>query len=304
MDYVSKYVEFLKKQAEIKRPLRIVCDASNGTAGIILEKLNGIPNLELILINTTPDPEFPAHGPNPLVTDATNMLVKKVLEVDADFGVIFDADGDRIFFVDNEGRLLPSFVISAILFSYSTSPFVADELIYLSLTTSGIFNDQDIIPSRVGTFFIKENMLKNNATLGAEFSGHFYFKDFFGNDSGIFAMIYIANILAQQEKSLADLSAEFSWQTLLNTDLPLKETSWNKLSESIKNQTSAIAKGYFEREGLTIITENGWINVRLSNTEPLLRIYVGSKTKELAEADLSMVIKIVKNTKDTDERAR
>ena len=99
MDYVSKYAEFLKKHIDIRRPIKIVCDVSNGTTGIVLERLVGIPNMELVLINATPDPEFPTHGPNPLAPGATDMLSQKVLEVKADFGVAFDADGDRAFFV-------------------------------------------------------------------------------------------------------------------------------------------------------------------------------------------------------------
>ena len=90
MNHSEKYINFLEKYANIQRPLTVVCDGSNGTTGIILEKLNNIPNLKLIPINTNPDPEFPAHGPNPLMPGATDMLSQKVLEVKADFGVAFD----------------------------------------------------------------------------------------------------------------------------------------------------------------------------------------------------------------------
>lgn len=300
MDYVSKYVEFLKKHTNIKRPLKIVCDASNGTTSIVLQKLVDIPNLDLILINTTPDPEFPAHGPNPLIAGATDMLYKKVLEVKADFGVIFDADGDRAFFIDNDGKLLPSFITAIIWFSHSTPPFVADELVYLSLTTSGLLKENDIIPVRVGSIFVKEAMQKNNATLGAEYSGHFYFKEFFGVDSGIFSMIYTANVLSQQSKSLAQLHTELSIQTVLNTDIKLEKTTWEKVSEVVKKETGTITKSTFLREGLTFITENGWINIRASHTEPLVRIYAGSITKESAQHDMDLVAKIIK---ETDERA-
>jgi len=302
MDHISKYADFLKKHIDVKRPLKIVCDASNGTTGIILEKLAGVANLELILINTTPDPEFPAHGPNPLLAGATDMLAKKVLEVSADFGVAFDADGDRAFFVDNKGKLLSSFITAAIWFNHSTPPFVTDELVYLSLTTSGICKEQDITPSRVGVIFIKEAMRKNNAILGAEFSGHFYFKEFFGLDSGIFAMIYTANILSGQNKTLAELHTEFSRQELVNINITLKKTTWPKVLEAVKK--AAIADGIsdkmFEREGLTLITPKGWINVRSSNTEPLVRISVGSATRELAEKDVSVITKIVQETDERD----
>lgn len=296
MDYVSKYAEFLKKHAKATRPLKIVCDSSNGTTGIVLEKLTNIPNMELILINTTPDPEFPAHGPNPLMAGATDMLSKKILEVGADFGVAFDADGDRAFFVDNKGELLPSFIIAAIWFKHSTPPFIVDELDYLSLTTTNIFKKQDVIPAHVGTIFIKEAMQKNKAIFGAEFSEHFYFREFFGLDSGIFSMLYTAKVLSKQDKTLAELHAEFSLQYLTNINVTLKNTTWEKVLEVLEKETASIAKASFLREGLTVITEHGWINIRTSHTEPLIRISVGAKTKEIAERDMAFITKIVQKT--------
>lgn len=296
MDYILKYTEFLKKHIDIKRPLKIVCDTSNGTTSIVLQRLVGVPNLQLIFINEKPDPEFPAHGPNPLIEGATKMLAEKVLETNADFGIAFDADGDRAFFVDDRGKLLPSYITAAIWFSHSTPPFIADELVYLSLTTSGIFNEQQIIPARVGAIFIKEEMQKNNAVLGAEFSGHFYFKDFFGLDSGIFSMVYTANMLSSQDKTLAQLHTGFLRQTLINSNIQFQNSTKEKILEAVKKETVSIAKSISEREGLTLITENGWINVRTSNTEPLVRISIGSKTKDLADQDMAMITKIVQNT--------
>ena len=296
MDYIFKYTEFLKKHIDVKRPLKVVCDTSNGTASIVLQQLVGVPNLQLIFINNNPDPEFPAHGPNPLIAGATDMLSEKVLENNADFGVAFDADGDRAFFVDDRGKLLPSYIAAAIWFNNSTPPFIADELVYLSLTTSGIFNTQQIIPAKVGAIFVKEEMQKNNAVLGAEFSGHFYFKDFFGLDSGIFSLIYMANILSNQDKTLAQLHTNFSRQILINSNIQFQNSTKEKILEAVKKETSSITKTVSEREGLTLITENGWINVRTSNTEPLVRISIGSKTKDLADHDMAIITNIVQNT--------
>jgi phosphomannomutase len=230
------------------------------------------------------------------MTDATKTLSKKVLEVEADFGVAFDADGDRAFFVDNQGELLPSFVIASIWFSRSTPPFVVDEIIYLSLTAGNICKEQDIVPTRVGSIFIKEAMQKNDATLGAEFSGHFYFKEFFGLDSGIFSMIYTANILSQQNKTMAQLHTDLSLRHLFNMDIKLNKATWDRVLEAAKKGTSTIAKSTFEREGLTLMTENGWINIRTSHTEPLVRISTEATTKEIAENNLALIAKIIKET--------
>jgi phosphomannomutase len=142
-------------------------------------------------------------------------------------------------------------------------------------------------------------MEKNKSALGAESSEHFYFREFFGLDSGIFSMIYTANTLSQQDKTLAQINSELSKQYLANTNIELKKVTWEKILEILKKKTATIAKSYFEREGLTVITEHGWINVRASNTEPLIRVSVGAGTTEDVDHDMAFITKIIK---ETDEK--
>ena len=138
-------------------------------------------------------------------------------------------------------------------------------------------------------------MQKSSATLGVEFSGHFYFKDFFGLDSGIFSLIYTANVLSKQDKTLSQLYTDFDKQALVNTNIKLKNVTWDIIKTAIAKETVSIAKETFNRDGLTIITDHGWINVRTSNTEPLARISVGANTKELAEQDMNLISNIIQN---------
>lgn len=294
MDYIAKYTEFLKKHVDLKRQLKVVCDSSNGTTGIVLEKLIGVQNLELTLINAIPNPEFPAHGPNPLAEGATNILSEKVIETGADFGVIFDGDGDRAFFVDNKGKAVPSFVIANLLFKDSAPLFASDELVYMSLTENSLISGEDIIPTHAGSIFIKEAMRENDANIAAEFSGHFYFKEFFGIDSGIFSLIKIANILSRQDKSLSEINNSISQKYLVNIDMKPGVKSWVDVVGEIKIATEKIAKETSERDGITITTENGWMNVRSSHTEPLIRITAEAKTKEIADEYIALLTKAIK----------
>src|SRR3989338_5640956 len=116
MRYTKNYVSFLNKFMEIKETLKVVFDSSNGSTGPVLRELFGKnKKIKAIFINEKPDGNFPAHGPNPIIPGAKEQLQNTVVKNKADFGVVFDNDGDRIFFVDNEGRALDTDIIFILL---------------------------------------------------------------------------------------------------------------------------------------------------------------------------------------------
>jgi phosphomannomutase len=285
MDYISLYTDFIKKHTELKRPLSIVCDSSNGATGKILQKL--LPELGLkdfTLINDTPDPEFPAHGPNPMLPGVLDELGKIVVAKKADFGVAFDADGDRAFFVDEKGNVLSSIAIGALLFRHSAAPFVADELVYQAHHHMKLFRHQELHPSRVGVFFIKQVMKQIQATTGAEFSGHFYFKDFFGADSGIFTMIRVLSILSNIPQTLSEFITTLPPHVVKNIDLKIEGKNWEEIQKKII-ETYKFKEAVIEhREGVTLQLPTGWVNIRPSNTEPIIRIYAGAETEAASDA--------------------
>jgi phosphomannomutase len=279
-EYVALYTDFLKKHFHLARPLTIVADASNGCAGIVIKELTGIPNVNIILINDDINPEFPAHGPNPLLPGATDQAAAKVKETKADLGVIFDADADRAFFVDENGKKLDSYLISILLFKHFQPPFVADEPVYMSLSHMNLFKKEDLFPSRIGTRFIKEKLKEINASTAAEFSGHYYFKDFFGTDSGIFTMIQILNSLSTMNETLSAFCATLPSQIIKNDDIKLaQEKSVSAVIENIKSHYQATGIKIESREGITLDFGDKWINIRSSNTEPVIRLICGSKSE-------------------------
>ncbi len=280
-NYTEIYADFLKSHIALKKPLKIVCDSSNGPAGMViqtLQKLN-VPNLELISINDTPDPDFPAHGPNPLKDNATDQASKKVLELGADFGVIFDADGDRAFFVDEKGTMLPSFMTSILLFKINKPPFIADELVYKSIQHVGVIPLESVVPARVGSRFIKEELKAHHASAGAEFSGHFYFKDFFGADSGIFTMIQVANTVSSLDTHLSHYFSSLKPHVVAAEEIKLGDKKWADIEPKIKAFAEAENIKVETREGLTLDTGSVWVNARTSNTEPIVRLIGGGATE-------------------------
>jgi len=295
MEYLTSYSNFLKKHLKVSRSLKVVCDSSNGTTGFVLKKVfEKNPNIKLILINDKPDGNFPAHGPNPLSPGALDQTVEKVLKEKADFGAIFDADGDRVFFIDDKGQLLSSFISAIFLFKNSKPPFVADETSYQALKIIRAFSKKNLRPSKVGYPFIRSKMKESKASAAVEYSGHFYFKEFFGADSGIFAFIKMLNFIS---KSRTCLSQFVRKQPNLFVELEQIEI------ESELNYWENRVKDYFlkhnfkieNRDGITAVSLWQFINIRASNTEPLLRLTCGSKLKtdcKKAVADLKKILKL------------
>lgn len=293
-DYISIYIDFLKKHSEIKKPITLVCDASNGSTGVILDKL--LPQLNLKsykIIAGNPDPEFPEHGPNPLLPGVLDKLCEEVKKNKADLGVAFDADGDRSFFVDETGTVIPSYALAGILFKGEKPPYVADELVYRALDSMNLFPKTELFASKVGVYFIKNKMKEVGATTGAEFSCHLYFKDFFGADSGLFALIRMLNIVSGEEAGISHLVNSFPKHFVANIDLSIAGKDWNAIQEKVVKYYEDKGARIERLEGISIIFNDRWLNVRPSNTEPLLRLYGGSPSLESTQAMLEEIKNLV-----------
>lgn len=288
MNYLKIYSQFLNKYLKVARPLKIVCDASNGSAGPVLkETFKNHQKIKLILINQKPNGNFPAHGPNPLVQGAMEEAAKRVLKEKADLGAVFDADADRIFFIDDKGQMLPSYLTSIVLFKASRPPFVADELVYQSLRLLKIFSRKDLLPSKVGSYYLKTAMQKYKANVSAEYSGHFYFKDFFYADSGMLALIKMCNFISQNgllSEFLKSLPV-FSIQAIeiKNADFKIYEREAKKIATIKKTKIE-------RRDGISLVFKDGFLNLRASNTEPLIRLTAGARNK----ADCLDLLNLVK----------
>lgn len=290
MDYISLYAKFLKNFLKPKRRLRVVFDYSNGTTGQIVKKLKvESKKLTVILINDKPDGNFPAHGPNPLAEGATKQLEKEVKKQKADLGVIFDADGDRVFFLDNRGHWIDPNETAYILTRLFKPPYVVGIVSswrLKKLTTNN--QQQTMFTSRVGHYFFKNLMREKKASLGLEHSGHYYYKKFFYCDTGILTAIEVINFVSGLKNGLADwLDAlpKYYRSGEINFEVKDKETVIKKLEQNYKSSAKQIIK----LDGLTLEFDWGWFNVRPSNTEPLLRLNVEAADKNTLDKKLKEI---------------
>jgi phosphomannomutase len=263
--YQKEYVEFLRGFLAPQKKLKVVFDCSNGTTGGIMKGIAdyGLRIKNNKILNSIPNGNFPAHGPNPLKPGAMKQIQKEVLKNKADLGVIFDADGDRAFFIDDKGRVVDPDIIASLLIWY----LKPKKIVITEITSSVINNlrpttdDLQLIRSENGGYFIKNLMIKNNADFGCERSGHYYFAlrsfsegGFFYMDSGILAAIHIMNAISKLPYKLSDfvdLSPRYYRSGDINIKLTNNQqpTTNNKNAEKVNNLFKKIEK-YFSHDSI------------------------------------------------------
>lgn len=316
MNFVNSYVNFLKNYLKPKKRLKIVFDCSNGTTGLVLKELFRTYKLiNFKLINCNPDGNFPGHGPNPLARGATKQLEKEIKRQKADLGVIFDADGDRVFFVDDRSRFISADEIGYILLRESKpASFVVSVIsgwLLKKYQVSGI--KCQIFVSRVGHYFFKKLMRKKKIPLGLEHSGHYYFV--FGNavwDSGILAAIKIINFVSCLNQPLSDYldslpkyyrSGEINFKVRDKAKvLKRVEKAYgrngkiNKLDgltvEFSGPSARSSAEAHSKPSGQN--PKGFWFNLRPSNTENLLRLNMEAVSKKILNQELVNIKKFIK----------
>ena len=276
----KEYAGFLSKEFSVEKPIRIVIDCSNGSAGPIVEKIKFPQSIHPILVNVRPDGNFPAHGPNPMINGALKSAATAVIKNKADLGVVFDGDGDRAFILDNLGReVFPEYIWRLI---YSMYP--KEKVVYSALSgfAMSIFKSEfselsqvKFVETRVGHLFMKRACFREREAIGVETSMHYYLPwDRFAG-SGILVSIITASALSRLPYSLSkfvslmpkmsrlpEYNIKFDKDKLPELYGKIKKTF---LKDSIKSENT---------DGLSIFGKKWWLNIRPSNTEDLVRINI------------------------------
>jgi len=286
-DLWAEYRKHVLQFLDLKRPIRVVIDASNGMAGKMVPAVfEGAPNLQIVPILFEMTGSF-THDPNPLVEENLAMLKRRIAEEKPDLGVCFDGDADRCMFVDENQKTIGCDIITALLArDFLQKPKNKGSTIVYDLRSSHVVADEvkaaGGVPrrDRVGHAFIKKSMAETNAVFGGELSGHFYFRDNFYADSGAIAFARVLSVLSAQSKPLSELVAplhRYSQSGEVNFQVEDKDGKIRELADIYK-------KGQVDYlDGITVDLGDWWFNVRKSNTEPLLRLNLEAKTKPMME---------------------
>jgi phosphomannomutase len=297
MDLWAPYRQHVLQFLDLKRPLKVAIDASNGMAGKMVPAVfGGIPNLTIVPLLFEITGSF-VHEPNPLVESNLDMLKAKMRKEPADLGACFDGDADRCMFLDEKAALVGSDMITALMArDFLSRPENKGAAIVYDLRSSHVVPDVikefGGVPKRdrVGHAFIKKTMAETKAVFGGELSGHIYFRDNFYADSAAIAFACALSIISKQEKPLGELMKPFykySQSGELNFQVEDKDGKIRELAEAYK-------RGEIDYlDGITIDFGDWWFNVRKSNTEPLLRLNLETESKEMLEDKLTELKKLL-----------
>jgi phosphomannomutase len=296
-DVLADYGALLRSLVDTSglRQLRVAVDAGNGMAGHTTPAVLGpIGSITLLPLYFELDGSFPNHEANPLDPANLTDLQKYVGAVGADIGLAFDGDADRCFVIDERGRPVSPSTVTALVAARELGREIGATVIHNLITSRAVpelvvERGGTPVRSRVGHSFIKALMADTGAIFGGEHSAHYYFRDFWGADSGMLAALYVLAALGEQQRPLSELTADYQ-----------RYESSGEINFTVADATScveAVLKSFGGRiqsidhlDGVTVdLGEGSWFNLRTSNTEPLLRLNVEGRCVEDVEAVVAQV---------------
>ena len=295
--YVDRVLSFVDLSA--LRPLRIVVDAANGMAGAMLPPVLARLPIDAVECYFEPDGSFPNHEPNPLLPENREFIVQKTLDEQADFGVAFDGDADRCFFVDDSGEFVPGDFATALFAETVLAREPAAKVIYDVRASWAVPETIEraggtALVNRVGHAFIKHRMRKEDAVFAGEVSGHYYFRDFCQADTGVVPFLLMLELVSRAGRPLSELLRPFRDHYFITgeinstvTDVPLK---LQELKERFGPEGNVS-----HRDGLSVEAEDWHFNVRPSNTEPLLRLNLEARSQALMERKRDEVLAAIRS---------
>jgi phosphomannomutase len=310
-DVLADYGEFLRSLVSLAelRPLRVAVDAGNGMGGYTTPAVLGaIPSITLLPLYFELDGTFPNHEANPL--DPANLvdLQAYVVETGADIGLAFDGDADRCFVVDEKGHPVSPSAVTALVAARELNREIGATVIHNLITSRAVpelvaERGGTPVRSRVGHSYIKALMADTGAIFGGEHSAHYYFRDFWGADSGMLAGLHVLAALGEQERPLSDIMADYQ-RYEASGEINFTVTDAEACVDAVLKSFGARIHSIDHLDGVTVdLGEGSWFNVRMSNTEPLLRLNVEARTIEEVDEIVGLVSKIVQAQTSSDTEA-
>ena len=275
-EIIQSYQDYIKKNIHIEKRMRVVIDAGNGTGGIVAGPLFRDLGCEVEELYCKVDGRFPNHFPDPTIPANLKDLIDRVKKNQADVGIGYDGDADRIGVVDDQGNIIWGDQLM-ILFSREILKYKKGAVFVAEVKCSqNLFNDIEkhggkAIMWRTGHSLIKEKMKEEKAVLGGEMSGHIFFADrYFGYDDAIYASCRLIELLSKTNKKLSQLLSDVPKTSItpeIRVDCPdeIKFQVVEKVKEALRKDYPII-----DVDGVRVKFEHGWGLVRASNTQPAL----------------------------------
>jgi phosphomannomutase len=287
-DVLADYADFLHSLVDVGglRALRVAVDAGNGMAGHTAPAVLGtIKGLELLPLFFELDGSFPNHEANPLEPANLVDLQRYVRETGADIGLAFDGDADRCFVVDERGDPVSPSAVTALVADRELAREPGATVIHNLITSRAVpeliaQRGGTALRTRVGHSYIKTLMSQTGAIFGGEHSAHYYFRDFWGADSGMLAGLHVLAALGEQSRPLSDLMREYQCYAA-SGEMNFRVNDAPACVEAVVKSFESQSVSLDHLDGVTVdLGDGAWFNLRTSNTEPLLRLNVEARTAD------------------------
>ncbi len=314
INILDAYVKKVLSLVDVKkiRPMKIVIDAGNGTAGITVEKLlQKLPQIKIKKLFFGIDMSFPNHEANPMKEENLASLKDAVKKERAALGAAYDGDADRIGFVDENGdSARADFIFAAILPELLNHKNIKT-LKHEDEETTVLYDlrSSKIVPeiikklggkprmTRVGHAFIKKDMTKYKAVAASELSAHYYFKDFFGAECSDLVLLCLLKVLSERNQPLSQIIApmkKYCQSGEINFEVSDKDAVISDILKKYRKE----ANDFTDIDGIRLDFQSQndwwWVSVRASNTEPLLRLNIEASDKKLLAQKMAALTKIIK----------
>lgn len=287
LDTTSAYIQHLLSYVDMDqlKPLKIVVNAGNGGAGHVIDRIEKFLPFEFIRVYHEPDGHFPNGVPNPLLEENRKPTIDAVKRHNADMGIAWDGDFDRCFFFDADGRFIEGYYVVGLLAEAFLQKQTNEKIVH---DPRLIWNTLDIvetlggkaIQSKTGHAFIKERMRKENAVYGGEMSAHHYFRDFAYCDSGMIPWLLVAGLISMRNQSLAAMVNQRMTAYPCSGEINRRVECAKTVLQNVEQSFSDDAIGVDFTDGLSM-SFSGWrFSLRMSNTEPVIRLNVESRSDE------------------------
>ncbi|MGH2679236.1 MAG: phosphomannomutase/phosphoglucomutase, partial [Actinomycetota bacterium] len=307
-DVLDAYVDHVLTFTDVPgmRPLTVAVDTANGMGGLVVPAVMERLPVTLHHLYAELDGTFPNHPADPIDPENQRELKRSVLEDGADVGMAFDGDADRVFLVDERAEDVSGSILTALVAASMLDRERGGKVVHnviCSWTVPEVIQEHGGVPirTRVGHSFIKQVMAETGAVFGGEHSGHYYFRDNYGADSGLIAAVIALGELSASAEPLSHLLAPFR-RYRASGEINSRVDDPRALIEEI---AAVMSDGRQDRlDGLTVEFDDWWCNVRPSNTEPLLRLNVEAKTDELLVAKTEELLALIRGPEEREERKR
>jgi phosphomannomutase len=301
IDVMDDFINNLSKfyNAEKISPLKVVVNGGNGCVGLALKAIEPKLPIEMIKVFNEPDSDFPNGVPNPMIKENRKPTIEAIKEHNADLGVAWDGDYDRCFFFDEKGNFIEGYYIVGLLAKSILKNHPGESIVHdprLVWNTLEIVKQRGgkAVESKSGHAFIKEKMREVNAIYGGEMSAHHYFRDNAYSDSGMIPFLLILQLMSEEKISLSELVNEMIETYPCSGEI---NSTVDDAAAKMKEVETAYSKGKIDRvDGISVEYPEWRFNLRMSNTEPILRLNVESRGNEkLMKKKTKEILKLIRN---------